>query len=154
MALKSSGAKRVAAQMANLMAEPEIYAQPVALVPMPPDPARLRATGVNHARVLADQLSCLTGRPVVRALERLPRAKSVRQVGASRKERQQAGRIQLSSRGTVPPRCVVVDDVYTTGASLEAACLGLIRGGAKTVNCAVFARALPPGFARSVPRTW
>ncbi|CAB4861782.1 unannotated protein [freshwater metagenome] len=154
IALKSSGAKRVAAQMAKLMAEAALPTEGVALVPMPPDPARLRATGVDHARILAEQLSGLTGRPVLRVLERLPRGQSVRQVGASRQERQQPGRIQISGRGTVPSRCVVVDDVYTTGASLQAACSGLLLSGAQVVHCAVFARALPPGFARPMPRSW
>jgi predicted amidophosphoribosyltransferase len=47
-------------------------------------------------------------------------------------------------RGSVPARCVLVDDVFTTGATLVAAAEALAAGGAAEVQAVTFARAPLP----------
>ena len=67
------------------------------------------------------------------------------QLGASRAERLQRGRIDVSVRGPAPARVVLVDDVHTTGATLDACARALRRAGAGEVVALTWARALPVG---------
>ena len=48
----------------------------------------------------------------------------------------------FGTRGRVRGRVVLVDDVYTTGATVAAAASALRRGGASRVHVVTFARAV------------
>jgi predicted amidophosphoribosyltransferase len=50
-------------------------------------------------------------------------------------------------------RVLVVDDVYTTGATVSAAARALKRGGASAVDVLTFARVLPGDFQLGEPET-
>jgi predicted amidophosphoribosyltransferase len=73
------------------------------------------------------------------------------QVGLERQEREENVRaafrvpaeaeIQIAGR-----RVLLIDDVYTTGATVRAATKALKRGGAATVDVLTFARVLPGDF--------
>jgi ComF family protein len=110
------------------------------LVPVPAHPGRRRRTGMNQAAWLAGSLGRRLGLPMVAVLER---AGTAPQVGLARRER------LLNARGSVrarlrPPRgrLVLVDDVYTTGATLDACARALLEAGAEDVVAVTFARAL------------
>ncbi|WP_259314751.1 ComF family protein [Capillimicrobium parvum] len=110
------------------------------LVPVPPDPRRRRRRGFDHAALLADALSRRTGAPVAACLRRGP---APRQLGAGRSRRlASAGRFAPTLAGSAPERAVLVDDVHTTGATLDACARALRVGGAKTVIALSATRAL------------
>ena len=66
----------------------------------------------------------------------------MRQRGLKQAERRRnvAGAF-LAGEG-VPPRITLVDDVYTTGATVDAAASALRKGGARRVEVVTFARTI------------
>ncbi len=139
-ALKFRNHRRAADVMAAQIAAnapPGLLADGV-LVPAPAHPARVRRRGHDQALTLARALSRRTGLPVRRALRRV--GPLTTQTGASRAQRQH--QVQVVARGPVPARCVLVDDVTTTGATLEACSRVLHQSGALQVRALAYARTL------------
>ncbi|HVS29761.1 MAG TPA: ComF family protein, partial [Solirubrobacteraceae bacterium] len=110
------------------------------LVPVPLHPARRRQRGFDQAQRLARALARRSGQPLIRCLRR--RGEATRQLGAGRGQRLAAGRIEIAVRGRPPPRALLIDDVHTTGATLDACAVALRDGGCESVNCLTYARAL------------
>jgi ComF family protein len=121
----------------------ELLAGADALVPVPLHWRRLWARRFNQSAALANAISGIVDVPVTMALKRV-RA-TAQQVGLTKTER--AHNVQGAFR--VPPagkpevvgrRLVIVDDVLTSGATVDACARALLRAGAHEVNVLVFAR--------------
>jgi ComF family protein len=141
VALKARGATRAAAFMAGEIASraPPLLLEG-ALVPVPAHPARRRREGLNQAASLAHALERAVGLPFADVLER--RRSSTPQVGLARRERLVNARGSVTVRRPPPPgRLVLVDDVYTTGATLDACGRALAGAGARDLAAVTFARA-------------
>ena len=109
------------------------------LVFVPPDPERGRGRGHHPAEALARELGLRWDVPVLRILGRS--GGSARQRGLTLPERRANVRGAFwASRS--PPAVVLVDDVYTTGATANAAASTLRRAGARRVEVVTFARAV------------
>ena len=67
---------------------------------------------------------------------------SSRQRGLSQAERRRNVSGAFRATGRCPGRVALVDDVYTTGATVAAAATALRKGGAKRVEVVTFARAI------------
>lgn len=143
-ALKFASARPLASVMAAQIAAtapPQLLARPDAvLVPVPPHPRRRRARGFDPAELIAAELARRTGLPLWRALRR-GRAPS-RQLGASREARRDGANLHFAARGPAPARVVLVDDVQTTGATLEACARALREAGSAQVSALTWARTL------------
>ncbi|RKQ91246.1 putative amidophosphoribosyltransferase [Solirubrobacter pauli] len=142
-ALKFHAALPVADLMAAHLAAnlPAALRDPAAvLVPVPAQRARRRARGFDPASVLTDALGRRVERPVVRCLVREDRAG--RQVGTGRASRRAAGRISVRVRGDPPPIAILVDDVHTTGATLDACARALTEAGGGVLAVVSYARTL------------
>ncbi len=136
-AWKEQGLRRLAAVAATLVDE-QLRRPEGVLVPVPPDPERLLRRGTDTAGGLARELARRWELPLARPLRR---AHGRRQRGLSRTERRRNVAAVFVS-AAAPNRVVLVDDVYTSGATAHAAATALRRAGAREVNVVTFARAI------------
>jgi ComF family protein len=121
-----------------------LLAEADALVPVPLHWRRLWARRFNQSAALAETIAACAALPVAHAA--LTRIKSTRQqVGLTASERalnvQGAFRVRAEARPEVAGRrLVLVDDVLTSGATIDACARALLRAGAAAVDVLVFAR--------------
>jgi ComF family protein len=112
------------------------------IVPVPLHISRLRWRGFNQALVLAKPLARHWQVPIDPFLLRRVRA-TASQVGLDESERRRniAGAFEVSKRSAIRrKRILLVDDVYTTGATLNECARTLRRAGAERVDALVLAR--------------
>ncbi|MGC8874405.1 MAG: ComF family protein [Chloroflexia bacterium] len=117
------------------------------IVPVPLHPRRERSRGYNQAALMARVVAGRLGWPV---LERgLTRVRDTRpQVGLDREARLENVAWAFRWEGSDPPgRVVLLDDVYTTGATMEACARTLRQAGVGEVRGVALARPRfdPPG---------
>jgi predicted amidophosphoribosyltransferase len=140
-ALKFAAARPLAAVMAAQIAAcapPELLCG--VLVAVPAHPARRRKRGFDPAELLARALARRAGLPLERTLRRS--GAPSRQLGASRDVRLAGERLGFAARGPAPTVAVLVDDVHTTGATLDACARALREAGAGRVVAISWARTL------------
>lgn len=142
-ALKFDGVRAAAKAMADSMATllPETSQTPLRIVHIPTATSRVRQRGYDQSYLLAKQIAQLSRLPNASLLAR---SGQTRQVGTKREQRltqlQHAFRVR---QGILVQNAhiVLVDDVLTTGATLEAAARILRTAGARRVEAIVFAQA-------------
>jgi predicted amidophosphoribosyltransferase len=140
---KDAGEQRLGRVLGGLLGERVAecwpgWAEAVAFVPA--TRAALLRRGFDHGRGIAEGLAAGLGVPLLDALER-SRARDQRALG--RLDREVNASATFSLARTVPglpERILLSDDVFTTGATLEAAAEVLLAGGASAVRCATIAR--------------
>jgi ComF family protein len=108
--------------------------QAEALIPIPLHPSRRRKRGYNQAALLARELSKRCGIPTdEHLLYRVKKTKAQKELNDQ--ERQTNLQHAFSVRkGEIPYQTVIlVDDIYTTGSTIDAACAVLKENGVQTV---------------------
>jgi len=119
-----------------------------ALVAVPLHWRRLWARRFNQSALLAQIIATANGKPVAHAA--LKRVKATpQQVGLGRTQRaenmQGAFRVPEEGKAEVAGRrLLLIDDVLTTGATIDACARTLLRGGAAAVDVLTFARVVAP----------
>jgi predicted amidophosphoribosyltransferase len=140
-AWKERGLRRLAAEVAELVAERLPPPDVDALTFVPADRSRRLERGHNPAERLALRLAAIWELPCLPLLER---TRGGRQRGSSAAARRTV-RGAFRSTAEAPRRVALVDDVYTTGATASAAASALRAAGARRVDAIAFARALRRG---------
>jgi predicted amidophosphoribosyltransferase len=139
---KDAGELRFTPLLAGLAAEAAdewcTWAQVVVGVPASPG-ARARR-GFDHGALLAATFAALTGVPALEALRGLPR-RDQRRLSRTDRAGNAASSIAVLEGVRVPARVLLLDDVMTTGATLDAAAGALVRAGAGEVRAVAVARA-------------
>lgn len=123
----------------------EYHGYPDAIVPIPLHRARLQERGFNQALELAKQMSQLTGTPVhnyvlTRIKNTLPQTEIKRASLRKSNLKKAFVCIDLPRDGKIK-RIALVDDVVTTGSTLNEAARALFIKGAERVDCFCIARA-------------
>ena len=142
--LKYSDRSELARPIGRWMARAggDILAEADLIAPVPLHPMRLWRRRFNQAAMLAREVAHETGKPCEPAA--LLRVKATpSQVGLSRTQRAEnvQGAFRVAERAQVRGRNVVlIDDVLTSGATVNAAARVLLRAGAGRVDVLVFAR--------------
>jgi predicted amidophosphoribosyltransferase len=111
-----------------------------AITYIPPDGDRSLRRGHQPAEALARELGRLWGLPVASFLAR--RRRVARQTGLARDARRRNMRGAFVAREEVRGDVILVDDVYTTGATVASAATALRAAGASRVDVVTFARAV------------
>jgi ComF family protein len=115
---------------------------PQAVVPVPLHRARLRRRGYNQALELAKPLARRLGLPLLRnALTRARATGAQTELTAVQRRRNVRGAFAAQFRGAVPRHVAVLDDVFTTGATLGECVRVLKRAGVARVDVWALARA-------------
>lgn len=157
-ALKYEGWTRVAIPMARRMARlqfpRDVVAERTALVPVPLSRVRQRERGYNQAQKLAAALGAIWKLPVWTDVTQRTR-NTTSQVRLTPSDRAanvaQAFATASSAIGRLSgAHIVLVDDVVTTAATLNATAESLIRRGVRIVSYVTFGRA-PEAGDRSIP---
>ncbi|HEY5996543.1 MAG TPA: hypothetical protein VIU29_05945 [Candidatus Deferrimicrobiaceae bacterium] len=113
------------------------------IVPVPIRPFKYLRRGFNLPSLVAGALARRTGWHCdLSLLERI--SETAPQAGLHQPERRRnvesAFRVAGRGRGAVPPAILLLDDVYTTGATARACALALKRGGARHIVVVTIAR--------------
>jgi ComF family protein len=136
--LKYAGAARAAGPLAVAAAPAlgrlvAVVGPGAVLVPAPLHATRQRQRGYNQAALLAIELARLTGLPVADVLERHAATERMHHLDRAARLRNLRGAIRLRAGARCPPTPIVVDDILTTSATLEACASVLREGGAESV---------------------
>jgi len=153
---KEAAERRLAAAMARIVApcvDEWVGGWADAVVGVPAAPAAVVRRGYDHGAGLAAALAAELGLPAARPL-RCRTARDQRALGRAQRAANvaftcepEAPRSLLGRPGEVaavmtPARVLLVDDVFTTGATVAAATRALVAAGTREVRVAAFARVL------------
>ena len=142
-ALKYNSRRSLAAPLARRMAAaaPEILEGADFVVPVPLHFLRHYRRGFNQAEELAKRLPV----PMLRALRRTRRTATQTELPEARRHRnvRDAFAVRWWARDAIAEKTLVlVDDVSTTGATLDACARALMKAGAKEIRALTGARAV------------
>jgi ComF family protein len=139
--LKFERATAAALPIAEMLADTLPYlSESTVITYVPTASSRYRQRGYDQAALIARQLAQIRN---VRCIPLLARHGQTRQVGAKRTQRisQLEGAFRpRNAYAIMDAEILLIDDIVTTGATIEAAARVLKDAGAKRVNAAVFAQ--------------
>jgi ComF family protein len=158
--LKYGGLSRIAEDLAETVARvplPLDERATAVLVPVPLGPRRLRTRGYNQSERLAQGLARRWRRPVVELLVRARETATQTALTPAARLANMAGAFSVgNAERRVPDErsgfripnstLILVDDVFTTGATLAAAARALENAGARSIMAVTFGRAVIPDF--------
>ena len=104
------------------------------IIPIPLHPSRRRRRGFNQAEIIAGELSELTGIPLrTDVLFRIKKTSPQKSLGRRERQANMQGAFAVSGSWKARKNILLIDDIYTTGATLEKAAKMLKTAGARNV---------------------
>ncbi|MGI6721620.1 MAG: ComF family protein [Anaerovoracaceae bacterium] len=138
---KSYLARKIGAVMADRIAMEDIDVD--AVVPVPVHRKRLDERGYNQAELIAAPVAERLGKPLLpQALKRIVSTSAMKDLGKWERIENARHAFAVSASGRRAVECrriLLVDDIYTTGATLDACAKVLLEAGACAVDVYTFA---------------
>ncbi|MBE0417901.1 MAG: ComF family protein [Coriobacteriia bacterium] len=113
---------------------------PQAVVPVPASDSALRTRGFDHTAAIALRVAESLEVPLLQALA-CAGARDQRALSRVERRANVEGAFVAACAAPLPPRLLLIDDVMTTGATLDAAAAVLLAAGAEVVRVGAVARA-------------
>ena len=108
--------------------------QPDALIPVPLHKSRMRKRGFNQAALVAERMGERLGIPVEeKLLIRVKKTNPQKELNDSARRENLKNAFQLCGNDVKLKRVVLIDDIYTTGSTLDAAAAALLAAGVEKV---------------------
>ncbi len=144
-AMKYHRRRRMVEPLGNLLTEALDASGLIAdaLLPIPMHKARLAERGFNQAAELAAQLGTLCGMPVLHSMQRIRATEQQAHLNSVQRVSNVQGAFLWDSQQPPPARILLVDDVLTTGSTMNACAEALRRAGAEHVYGLALARSRP-----------
>lgn len=106
------------------------------LVPLPMHKKKRRRRGFDQARILAEAISDATGLRLANLLERTQNTPPQSGLHPRQRAENVSGAFRINPKEKQSAKTIVlIDDIYTTGASLNECALTLKNAGANTISC-------------------
>ncbi len=110
------------------------------LIPVPIHPARKKERGFNQSEILAEKVSCRIKIPcrgdfLIRNKNTMPQ----KQLNPDERLKNLEQAFLIANTQKIPESILLIDDIYTTGSTMEACARVLKESGVKKVYCAVVA---------------
>jgi len=110
--------------------------KPDVIVPIPLHKSKLQKRGYNQSYLLAKELSVLTGIPVDnQILLRTKETEKQKNLGASERALNLKNAFKINPNGVQYLSAMLIDDIYTTGATMNSAAKVLREGGISRIYC-------------------
>ncbi len=140
---KKSLADKVGFELASLVAENQALREVDVIIPLPLHHTRRRIRGYNQSHLLSIPISARAGFPIVEAaVRRVKSTKPQARLSARKRLDNVKGAFMVTDPERVAgKRVLLVDDVVTTGATLNACALALQAAGAGRVVALTVAKA-------------
>jgi ComF family protein len=115
----------------------------VAIVPIPLHPERQQQRGYNQSELIARAFCNITGDPLYpQGLQRVRATEALFNLSATERERTLEEAFEIGKNFRPPLPVLLIDDIYTTGATVRSSIQVLHRHGIRVVGVAVVARTL------------
>ncbi len=111
-----------------------------AIVPIPASDEAVRRRGFDHMERIGCLCSAWTGLPLERTLVCNKKTLDQRELGRDMRFQNRGGSFTVREGETARGHIILIDDVFTTGATSTAAASALLDAGAQDVHVAVCAR--------------
>ncbi len=118
--------------------------RPDILVPVPVSEEKLKSRGYNQAKLLAEAVSLHTGIPVEDSLvQRCRNTRPMKELTRIERMKNLKGAFKKGVHDVKCRNVMIVDDIYTTGSTVDAVSAVLKAAGAENVFCVVLAAGAP-----------
>ena len=140
--MKYQGCLQLAIELAKLLSERLKLSdlKPTVLMPIPLHLHRHKRRGYNQSLELAHALGKLQNLPLNQNLRRIKNTVSQAKLNRPQRLRNMQAAFDYPGSSIVGQNILLIDDVLTTGATVEAACQAIKKAGASSVSALVIAK--------------
>ncbi len=104
------------------------------VVPVPMNAKKLKKRGYDQADVLARAIACESGIPYLHLLDRVRKTVPMKTLSRAERQNNLKNAFQVRDFDVKLKRVLLVDDIYTTGSTLDACAKALLERGAAEVS--------------------